>query len=559
MVVITQTDSFLIWIYQVQQHSREETVRTSKRSGKTRLKLPSEEHRRSRILSFQLNSWLHRTNPVHHLEPSENCCNHIDTNAKIPVIVSQKSSAINATNNSKHGQNAVSKDGSDQQLSECVDILEIFKVNKEFFLKILQDPEACRSHFHGLKNSNIKVRLAKSRSFPVASSSQARYVRPSTLKHKQNEVWFFLDGKKSVPRTRARKLEESDMESMRADDGRKVMRKQTSVSSPSSSKGLNSQGWNQIVISRFRYIRHKIKQALKESKKEKNGQRTVEEVSQRDTYGGGDLTDGTEISERLEITIDQESNEIDGLDDDLRKQRLQRVRRTSSLSQSLDRYTQLFENTLGRDTRKYSHSRSVRLLTSEEKLPSHARKSYRRNLSLPDLDYLSSFLNVAASQDALRLGMPFKILADHSTTKNRDNQNNESESFRLSIDTDNSELLERSDRCADITYSADLSVAENEKGMTWTDNITEDSSEPVRENSACFEEHICLTNYLGDEILQENQETDFESCFSDGLSSPAVFPITEGNNLKHLILVHNQTLARLAIVKRKIMILKSFN
>lgn len=396
------------------------------------------------------------------------------------------------------------KDVSDQQLDECVDILEIFKVNKEFFLKILQDPDACKNHFHGLRNSNITVRLTKSRSFPLANSSQSRNIRPSTLKHKQNEVWLFLN------REQSKFQKDHHVNSLTADPG-------------DTSGSVNNHGWNQLVINRLRDIKQKIKHALNESKRE-NGQTPVEEEYQKTPFG-----DRTSI-DRLEITIDQDSKKNYSSDDDLRKQRLQRVRRTASLNESLERYAKLFENTSGKET-KYSHSRSLRV-PSEEKVASHARKSCRRNLSLPDIDFLVSLLN-GTSRGSFRLEMPIKTLVDRSTNENGENQNTEPESSSIAlVDVEKPELLdavvetrlqnrivERSESIANIEYADDLTVDENEKGIPGTDDTLEDANEPLkRENSSCQEEEICVTEDSGLELSQPNQGSVIETCFSDHVS-----------------------------------------
>lgn len=487
----------------------------SKRSGKTRKKSPlprvkeREEHHRRWILSFPMRSWLHRTNPVNNLEPAEDYLGHTDTDETSPVIIPEKGGNTSAVN---------------QQLDDCVDMLEIFKVNKEFFLKILQDPDACRNHFHGLKNSNIKVRLTKSRSFPLANSPQARNVRPSTLKHKQNEVWLFLNREES-------KLQED--------------RFVNSVTSGGDRAGsVNNHGWNKLVVNRFGDIKQKIKHAVEESKRE-NDHTPVEAEYQRAHSFGGRTS--------IEITIGQEGKN-DGSDDDSRRQRLQRVRRTASLNESLERYSKLFGNTFSKET-KYDHSRSLRV-TFEEKVPSHAQKSCRRNLSLPDIDYLAS-LSTGTSRGSFRLEMPIRTVVDHSTNKYGDNQNTEPDSSSIGVvDIDKSEpldavvetrlqssVVERSDGIANIEYSSDLTVDENEKGVPENDDILEDENEPAkRESGICQEEEIYVTKDPELEPSHPNQgsliETRFLDLVSEGLELNQRHPQT--NEPESLTLEQNR-------------------
>ncbi|KAL5581005.1 hypothetical protein UlMin_013447 [Ulmus minor] len=376
----------------------------SRKSGKARIKSPR--------------TWLHQTNPINHLEPSEN----LTTKEPKPLTLPQ----------------------------EYGDILEIFEVNKEFFLKILQDPDVSKNWLYGSKNSNVKLRLTKSRSFPLPNSSQARTIRPSTLKHKQNEVWYLPKGGKSKKGKEVPKLEEWKSSK---DWHKDSMEEQTSISSLSLSEGFNNQGWNKLVINRFRDIKQKIKQALKESRREKRD--TIVEVP----LEGRSSIDGREISKRLEIIISQDGEKIDMLDEDLTRRRLQRVRRTSSLNESLERYTQLFESSFGRSEAKYSHSRSLKL-TNEEKVPSQNHKSTRRNLSLPDIDYLISNLN-GASLDPSRLAMSIKT-------------NAELDSIKHGVDVDALEAAETkfqnnmvkgSESNANIEYSSDLAVDGNDANV----------------------------------------------------------------------------------------------
>ncbi|KAF4350650.1 hypothetical protein F8388_005467 [Cannabis sativa] len=494
------------------------------RSGKSRVK-----PHRGWILSFPLQSWLQRANPVD-LESSENYIGHTGTGKRKSGSVPQSSGTANNTRKqvlcAEHNSDTVkdsqlSADISNQKhLNECVDILEIFKVNKEFFLKLLQDPDVGKNQFHGLKNSNIKVRLNKSRSFPVPNYSQTRNIRPiSTLKHKQNEVWFFLNGEKSIAGAQAQQLEGSEFQNDQYTNA--ITGDVDKIDS------VNNHGWNQLVLDRFRIIKQKIKQALKESKTE-NGH-TTEAGMLSDIFEGRKSINGREMSERLEITIGQDGNKIDNSNDDLRMQRLQRVRRTTSLNESLDRYTQLFEHTSGsKKVPNYSHSRSLRV-TIEEKVPSNTRKNCRRNLSLPDLDDFSSFLNGASHDAFFRLGMPIKTLmaGSHSTSKDRDNHSGPYHSEPLEPVQEIE--LQESESSANFGYTDSLTVDGSEKRASITDTIVkdEDKSATARESSDNQEEEISVTMDPKEELLHENYESVIENRLSNYLTSSTEFPTSE--------------------------------
>ncbi|XP_062016277.1 protein TRM32 isoform X2 [Rosa rugosa] len=313
--------------------------------------------------------------------------------------------------------NQLKKDISHDQFYDHVDLLELIKANKEFFLKFLQDPDVNRNQFPGLHKSNTKVRLTKSSSFPVADSSRARSVIPSTLKHKQNEIWSVPMGEKLLASTRAPKLV-------------------TSESQEDLPEGFRYQGWNQLVMSRFKDIKQKLMHAPQESKKGNTPTPTSTETLIPEDPSG---CDGKEMCETPEMITGEERSKIDGLDDTLGK-RKRRVSRTSSLDESLDRYSQLFESSC-RSEAKLHHSMSLKL-RSEEKVTStgNAQKSIRRNLSLPDLDSLCSFLN-GPPRDAFRLGIPVKNVVDHKTSKENDSHIGP-KSVSLNVDTGKSEGLE---------------------------------------------------------------------------------------------------------------------
>ncbi|KAL6195592.1 hypothetical protein ACLB2K_031210 [Fragaria x ananassa] len=291
--------------------------------------------------------------------------------------------------------NQLKKDISHDQFYDHVDLLELLKANKEFFLKFLQDPDINENQFPGLNKSNTKViRLTKSSSFPVADSSRARSVKPSTLKHKQNEKWSLPKGEKLLASTQGPKFVTSE--------------------SQEDSERFSHQGWNQLVIRRFKDIKQKLLHALQESKKE-NTPTSTETLVSEDPSG----CDDKEMTETPDLINGERRSKIDGLDDTVGKRRLQRVSRTSSLNESLNRYGQLFESSC-RSEAKLDHSRSLKL-RSEEKVTStgNAQKSTRRNLSLPDLDSLCSFLN-GPPRDAFRLAIPVKTVADHKTSMEND-------------------------------------------------------------------------------------------------------------------------------------------
>ncbi|XP_015874079.4 uncharacterized protein LOC107411083 [Ziziphus jujuba] len=509
----------------VKQQSTE-SISRNKRSGKARTKSSSAKERGESHKQWILSFPGHRTSSVHHIEPSVTCLGETSTNETTPLIIPQNSGNMSGVEDLGNDQIAMKQTICQENCDKLMeaDILEIFKANKEFFLKILQDPDISKSHVQGLKKSNIKMRLTKSRSFPIADSSQAIKNRTSTLKHKQNEKWLFPKGEKSLAVNQAQKSVESNPQKDQHMDSLPCTANDhcTSSTSPSLPHGSSNHGWNQLVLNRFRDIKQKIKHALKESNK-KNKPTTIEAALQSVPFGGN------EMSNRLEITIGQNGNEIDGSNEDISKRSAHLVRRTSSLNESLDRYTQLFETSFGRAT-KLPHSRSLRMM-NEEKVQSsgHARKSSRRNLSLPDLDSICSFLN-GASHDAFRLGMPIKTIVDHSQTKPKIISFSEPLNVMVEDDFQNS-MLERRDTSVDIEYSAGLKVSENDNGLPATDGQMDVNESAVRESITHQEQEIGISEDPAREFPQTSQESIIETQFTDDVTSTAEFPMPEGSQL----------------------------
>ncbi|CAB4312887.1 unnamed protein product [Prunus armeniaca] len=532
------------------KHPSTEISSAKKRSGKSRTKAssakekPREESTKSWILSFHVQSWLWRTSEVHDVQPSENC---LDKTGKRGSTSPSKKQALSteesekvmelAPNQKPTKTNQAHKDISSDQFNDHADILEIFKANKEFFLKFLQDPDVNTNQFPGLQNSKNKVRLTKSRSFPVADSSQARNIRPkSTLKHKQNEVWSFPKGEILLSGTQTPKLvtsesqEDYSMKSMPyvAGDisvGSSVMKQETSFSSPGLPEGFSHRGWNQLVINRFKDITQKLMHAIQEGKKE-NADPSIKALFRKDPSG----CDEKELSETPDIAMGQQRNKVDGFDDNLGKPRIRRVRRTSSLDESLNRYTQLFESSYSSDQSKWDRSRSLKL-KSEEKVPStgNAQKFTRRNLSLPDLDYFCSTLN-RAPKDAFRLGMPVKNAVDHNTNKESDGH---VDPKSVSFPVDTADKSEQLDAITETEFQNNMvERSESSGNIVNSEDLDEHLVEPaIGEIRTHQKQEIGLRMNPESELAQPIESSILEPNLSDYTTSHAEFSTSEGSEI----------------------------
>ncbi|OMO67772.1 hypothetical protein CCACVL1_20333 [Corchorus capsularis] len=371
---------------------------------------------------------------IHGRVNAENRLEHKENHGKHAIF--QKKRGTGTSTNQKPMTKKLNKEVSVNQV-EGVDVLEIFKVNKDLFLDILQDPEVGISqHFLG-KQTSKTMKLTKSGSFPL---SRTRYLKSSTLEHKRKEVWSFKKGEKSHTGTQS-----SNLRALRTDD---YVRSTAAEEASSSSQGPDSQSWNHSVMNRLKDIKQRIKQALKERRKTINHtmvDRVTLQISSRDTI----TTDKSEMSDSFEkMTLEQDrmnnfypSQQTDASDHDPSDVRFNRMRRTNSISESLDRYTQLFEHSVSKEANLH-HSRSLKL-TSEDRVPSRGRapKFFRRISSLSDLESFCSLLH-EVSRDALSSELPPITTVLNYEANNETYEHNDPKSISFPEDMDKFELVE---------------------------------------------------------------------------------------------------------------------
>jgi hypothetical protein len=303
------------------------------------------------------------------------------------------------------------------QFKERVDFMDILKANEKL-LKILQDPGVQNTHVQ--QTSKAKVRLRRSGSFPAADCSHITFVRPSTIEHKQKEIWSFPKGVKPsignpAPRSTASKsLEdfyEKSIDLKVSNHGVTSIDQETQFSSLESSQGLHKYKWHLSFMSPFKGLKKKIKYALTESKRESDHEST--NTSRYEVPSGYKFsTDEEEMSKKLkEITIHQDGvenptsfQETNSFDNDFSKAQAPRIRRGSSLKESLDGYARLFEYNFSKQVKWNQYQSKSLKLSSEDKSQSSGLKSFRRRLSLPDIESIYLIPNESSS-DALSSNM----------------------------------------------------------------------------------------------------------------------------------------------------------
>lgn len=318
--------------------SKSETRSIRKRSVRARIKSLVSEEKVKDQQGSKLGPSLQRTFSIHHLEPSDERLNNVNTKWAHPIIFLPKNAGSTGTFQEKS-----EKDG------EYVGVLEIFKLDKYLFQNHTQKAE------YG-KERKSKAIFAKSGSFPVADFTHFRNLPPSKLESKQRESWFFKKGY----------------------DPRKVFISDILLGSKKESENHKSnEEYQQTGIS--------------------PGSR--QELDNKEINEGNQETglswDSTQNFE------DQESNEKNpktrsssGLIQDLEDQscneenqesHISKFRRTPSLKESLENYTRLSDYNILSDKAKLNHSKSLKLSTEYE-IPPNTKSFFSRIRTLTHLD-----------------------------------------------------------------------------------------------------------------------------------------------------------------------------
>ncbi|KAJ6984398.1 hypothetical protein NC653_022611 [Populus alba x Populus x berolinensis] len=464
-----KTISFDHYTNEVQEYLSAEAVPLLVEQQTTKSSSPNRIARKAQIKALIAKEKFSRTrsqkaDPVHQLEPSENSVATINSDWRNPIIILHKSAdtaasrfqvpsvsktteelvadnstyhlhgSVNANDCSKQNQlsaeDAFSLENCDYSLNlshakrlnreiscpqfkERVEFTEILKANEKL-LEILQDPGVQTTHVQ--QASKAKVRLRRSGSFPAADCSHITFVRPSTIEHKQKEIWSFPKGVKPsignpAPRsTASRSLEDfygKSIDLKVSNHGVTSIDQETQFSSLESSQGLHKYKWHLSFMSPFKGLKKKIKYALTESKRESDHEST--NTSRYEVPSGYKFsTDEEEMSQKLkEITVHQDGvenstsfQETNSFDNDLSKAQAPRIGRGSSLKESLDGYARLFEYSFSKQVKWNQYQSKSLKLSSEDKSQSRGLRSFRRRLSLPDIESIYLFPNESSS-DAL--------------------------------------------------------------------------------------------------------------------------------------------------------------
>ncbi|GLU02356.1 hypothetical protein SLE2022_196100 [Rubroshorea leprosula] len=549
-------------IFQVEQ--KIESSKINKNSRKSSLKAliekeKSEEENKHRILNLSMQSQLSQTDSIHSLEPSGSGLGWMN-----PIILIQKRANTSSTrmHNSSlpenleklvrsnknidffNGKNSINQkkmhslfqeksdqveqnsinqkskakklDGevSSSQVKKFVDVLEIFRVKKELFFDILQHPDVgISNHFPA---SNRSRKLTKSGSFPVFDSFHNRRLKPSTLEHKQKEIWSFSKAGRLLDGTQVLKSRASETDDTNGVEN--TITQETSLSF----QGANHQRWDQIVVNHVKDLKQRIKHALKE--KRRWGYRKNMKGLPSDKKEMSGSSRKTSMSQDGMKSPTKCNEVVDVLDHD-RNNSLYLMRRTTSLNESLDRYAQLFQHNFSKEPALHQ-SRSLKL-RDEEKVSSRGRipKYVRRISSLSDLESICSILN-ELSRDALSSEMPIRSASNCVANNERDGDNLEPQEATPGIKF-REKVIEENDHC-----SIELSVDRNNVEIAELADISEDMVEPeTGEDNPHQEQENVFTINASRELIKPSSESIPHTSSLDGLTSQADPPISEGSEL----------------------------
>ncbi|KAL5067020.1 hypothetical protein RYX36_017907 [Vicia faba] len=266
-------------------------------------------------------------------------------------------------------------DASPLLFKDFLDALDLINTNKDFLLKYMNDPGSpLPFELHTQPHSpNAKSRRAKSISLPVGGSSSSDNLVDELLNSKkeieseiQNLADFHKPSTSSSSPSSSHKanhqLVHSDQESVERDY------KETSSGS--------SQVSNNVKNKNFKDLRKKIKHIIEESKNEKLRIKMDAVVDK--------IPRGNKFSKNVRKLMSHEKFKQNN------KHQLSSGLRTSSLKESVGRYSQLYDTCFHKEVvsnkeEKPPKSDSLKLKTEEKSSVLKTPKSFKRFLSLPNL------------------------------------------------------------------------------------------------------------------------------------------------------------------------------
>ncbi|KAL3530749.1 hypothetical protein ACH5RR_010071 [Cinchona calisaya] len=399
-------------------HSSKESSLKQKRSLKTRIKsLIAEENDKQRGSSLSPQSKLQRTNSIHHLESPDPGLGEVCTDWEHPIVFFPGNKDNGATKlcdpakmnvtgkpytGGRKTEQSKNKDASKDKFKEHANVREVFKGNRELFLEIVQDKDGSLRNFsHTLPGSNGKGRLAKSGSFPAGDLLHKRNLEPSTLKQKQSEIWSAPKGEKLPSGTLMPKVDKFKYsnhvrsKSLPLEYSTRGSKLGQLLNFILESSTKSDEGNNEVLIpsqESKQWVQFEIVKGRDDANS--SSLSVLGEVSTRKDYSAIEKDSCRSCENTATSRVDEENSfSSHETEEYCFTKNTQSHRRNSSLNESLDKYTWLFENNFGKEVNLHP-SRSLKL-RNEYEIGSggNAPINFRRIRSLSNVDIYSSLQN----------------------------------------------------------------------------------------------------------------------------------------------------------------------
>jgi len=370
-------------------------------------------------------------------------------------------------------------DASPLLFKDFLDALDVINTNKDFLLKYINDPGSplpFQTH-NQQRSPNRKSRRTKSISLPICGSS-------SRSKDSEQMVDDWFDMKRVIeskfqnfgdfhkPSTSySHKVDHQQLDS----DQESVGRDHNNISSNS------SQVHNNVKTNNFKDLRKRLKHIIEESKNEKR-RITMDGIVDK-------IPRGSKFSKNVRKLINhnqsknrsgEEGKQANGhygnrLSSYSNNNRQLTDMRTSSLKESVDRYSQLydtcFHNEVSNNEVKYPKTESLKLKTEEKTSILKTPKSFDRFLSLPNI---KSYF-IPSEESSARLSPQNSVRKSEDRTISTSESDDYSNSQTLSptiYDHTNEESILNDDKKQVIVKSA----SETESGSDDNDDIKSEKS-----------------------------------------------------------------------------------
>lgn len=350
---------------------------------------------------------------------------------------------------------------------EYLDALDIISTNGELLVKLLQDPGSPLAHHFQNQQALSAKRgfLAKAETFPLPGSP----------------------GRKGSASSRFKQMHEAEPG---AEETAGVSHSTFSLSSVEQQR--ENQGETYVVSKSFKDLRNKIKDVIKESRKDMH-RIAMDAIMHKIPHGKN--MEEIDNKFRSSIVYGEDGTYCSVPSRNKNKLRLRQMRRASSLNNSLDRYCRLYETSPNREP-KHRTSEGLKMRAKETCL---LPKPLARIQSLPDL---KTFVNQSEeSFDAFSSGTPNKapLDSDVGTESSFDEQKSVdflvgSEDHELKTDTS----LESIGQENPVGLGAVNDVITDEAGLTSTEDVEETVhlSFQMDDNGSLIDKGLILSHFF---------------------------------------------------------------